>query len=87
MDMVERPYALGKKRIGQGMGQVSYISSVLENNDVKPGSEEDFVLKWSAASVYAGGSDTVRIVSIRSSFCTSVFRFILTKGETRPYLR
>lgn len=58
-DLAERPYALGKQRIGQGMSQISFISSLLENNDVKPGSEEDFVAKWSAASVYAGGADTV----------------------------
>jgi hypothetical protein len=70
-DLVERPYALGKQRIGHGMGETSYLSYILENTNVKPGSEEEFVAKWSSMSVYGGGADTVSMPFITS--CSLAF--------------
>jgi hypothetical protein len=55
-----KPYNLVKQQMAQGSFQPSYLSKLLEAEDAEPGSEREFVIKWSAASMYAGGADTVR---------------------------
>ncbi|KAE8353225.1 cytochrome P450 [Aspergillus coremiiformis] len=53
-----KPYNFVKRQMAQGNFQKSYLSSILESEDIQPGSEEEYVTKWSAATIYAGGADT-----------------------------
>ena len=85
IDLVERPYALGKQRIGHGMGRLSYLSFLLEGGDLKPGSEEEFVAKWSAMSIYGGGADTVSMtLTMRSIFPLQETLFSVFSLTTDP---
>lgn len=63
-DLVEKPYAFVRQQMAQGKNEPSYLSKLLENNNGNLSPEEDFVAKWSAASLYAGGADTVSQISI-----------------------
>lgn len=59
MDLAEKPYAFVKQQMAQGKTEPSYLSKLLEKDDGNITPEEDFVAKWSAASLYSGGADTV----------------------------
>jgi hypothetical protein len=48
-----------------GTAVPSYVSELLENKEITP--EMEYNIKWSAASFYSGGADTVRIISSRFS--------------------
>ncbi|OGM40177.1 O-methylsterigmatocystin oxidoreductase [Aspergillus bombycis] len=55
---IEKPYQLVKQQMRQGSYSPSYLASVLEQSEGKPTAEEEFVNKWTAASLYLGGADT-----------------------------
>lgn len=58
--IADRPYAFVKARMASGKYKPSYLSNIFETQGVpKPGSEEELIVKWSAASLYTGGADTV----------------------------
>ncbi|KAE8386676.1 cytochrome P450 [Aspergillus alliaceus] len=61
-----KPYNFVKHQMAQGTHHPSCLSSILESEDIRPGSEKEYVTKWSAASIYAGGADTT--VSTMSCF-------------------
>ncbi|KAF7591621.1 hypothetical protein BBP40_001260 [Aspergillus hancockii] len=61
-----KPYNLVKQQMAQGNFHPSYLSNLLGSEDIEPGSEREYVIKWSAASMYAGGADTT--VSTMSCF-------------------
>jgi hypothetical protein len=63
-DLVEKPYAFVRQQMAQGKNEPSYLSKLLENNNGNLSTEEDYAAKWSAASLYAGGADTVSQISI-----------------------
>ncbi|THC92940.1 hypothetical protein EYZ11_007583 [Aspergillus tanneri] len=50
--------------------QPSFLSNLLQETSFDEGSEEEMVVKWSAASLYAGGADTT--VSTMASFFLSM---------------
>jgi len=50
-DLVEKPYAFVRQQMAQGKNEPSYISKLLANNNGNLSPEEDFVAKWSAASL------------------------------------
>ncbi|KAF5856283.1 hypothetical protein ETB97_007639 [Aspergillus alliaceus] len=52
------PYTFTKQQMARGYNAPSIISSYLQGGDVKPGSEEEYVVKWTTASLYGGGADT-----------------------------
>ncbi|CEJ61367.1 hypothetical protein PMG11_09902 [Penicillium brasilianum] len=57
--IADRPYAFVKARMASGKYKPSYLSNIFETQGVpKPGSEEELIAKWSAASLYTGGADT-----------------------------
>lgn len=43
--------------MAEGNHRPSYLSKLLKDGDIS--TEEDYVAKWTAASLYAGGADTV----------------------------
>lgn len=54
------PYAFTKHQMTQPSHVPSFLSHQLEKGIPRPRSSEEKVAKWSAASLYAGGTDTVR---------------------------
>ncbi|KAI8178409.1 O-methylsterigmatocystin oxidoreductase [Colletotrichum sp. SAR 10_77] len=52
----EKPYAFVKHQMAQGKDTSSFVSHLIRDGGLTP--EEDFVTKWSAASLYTGGADT-----------------------------
>ncbi|EJC98991.1 cytochrome P450 [Fomitiporia mediterranea MF3/22] len=52
----EIPYAFVKQQMAAGVAAPSYISVSLEKGNRSP--DEESIIKWSAASLYAAGSDT-----------------------------
>ncbi|KXG50521.1 Cytochrome P450 [Penicillium griseofulvum] len=61
------PYSFTKQKISDGQFVPSFLSNLLRDNYVEPGTEDEEVLKWSAGSLYAGGADTT-VSSIASFF-------------------
>ncbi|OQE34915.1 hypothetical protein PENCOP_c015G06813 [Penicillium coprophilum] len=61
------PYAFTKQQMAKGQFVPSFLSNLLQENPVEPGTEEEMVIKWSAGSLYAGGADTT-VSSIASFF-------------------
>ncbi|KKA21750.1 Cytochrome P450 oxidoreductase OrdA-like protein [Rasamsonia emersonii CBS 393.64] len=56
IDLAERPYAFVKQQMKQGINEPSYVSQLLEQGNLDE--EEEFVIKWSSASLYGGAADT-----------------------------
>ncbi|KAG2159163.1 cytochrome P450 [Suillus bovinus] len=54
--MVSTPHKFVKDQMVADIAPVSFTSNLLKGGDVS--AEEDHVVKWSAFSIYAGGSDT-----------------------------
>ncbi|KAG6908024.1 hypothetical protein DXG01_006443 [Tephrocybe rancida] len=63
-EMVDQPHTFVKRGMSAGTAPISFTSSFLERKTVNP--EEEFDIKWCAASLYAGGADTT--VSANYSF-------------------
>lgn len=63
--MVEQPYQFVKDQMQAGTAQVSFVSSLLQDHDLSP--QDDFDLKWTAASLYSGGADTT-VAAINAFF-------------------
>lgn len=57
------PYAFVKRRLAQRDFEPSFLAGLIRKNEEQPGpgSYEETVIKWAAASFYGGGSDTVYI--------------------------
>ncbi|KAJ7477078.1 cytochrome P450 [Mycena galericulata] len=54
--LVEQPYSFVKHQMAAGTAPVSFTSALLEPKQLTP--EEEFDIKWSAASLYSAGADT-----------------------------
>ncbi|KAF9889649.1 hypothetical protein FE257_007157 [Aspergillus nanangensis] len=57
-DFSGKPYKFVQRQMTRGTHKPSYLSRLLERDHPQPGSEEEFVARWSASSLYGGGSDT-----------------------------
>lgn len=65
--VAEKPYAFARRQIEGGHFQPSYLSNLFGTTGCPaPGSEDELVAKMSAASLYAGGADTVRWLTLSS---------------------
>lgn len=64
------PYAFTKQQISNGRFVPSFLSNLLQNNPVEPGTEDEDIIKWSAGSLYAGGADTVRKSGLYALYLT-----------------
>ncbi|KAE9404451.1 cytochrome P450 [Gymnopus androsaceus JB14] len=56
VELVEQPHNFVKQQIIAGTARTSFTSSLLESKQLTE--EEEFDLKWSAASLYSGAADT-----------------------------
>ncbi|KDR83471.1 hypothetical protein GALMADRAFT_645322 [Galerina marginata CBS 339.88] len=63
-EMVDGPYRFVKQQVLSGSAQISFTSTLLEQKQLS--AEEEFDLKWCAASLYSGAADTT--VSAMNSF-------------------
>lgn len=61
---IERPFAFTKMQIASGNGRPSLVATLLEDLGVNHSPEEERIVKWTAATFYAAGSDTVTPISI-----------------------
>lgn len=62
--IADRPYAFVKAQMAKGKYKPSYLSNTFIAHGVpEPGSEEELVAKWTAASLYTGGADTVSLIT------------------------
>ncbi|OJJ46795.1 hypothetical protein ASPZODRAFT_97356 [Penicilliopsis zonata CBS 506.65] len=52
------PYNFVKEQMEKQTAVPSFLSNVLSKSSIKPGSQEEITIKWSAGSLYAGGADT-----------------------------
>jgi hypothetical protein len=62
LDTVEKPYAFVKQQMAHGKYEPSYTSKLIEEGNLS--AEDEFVVKWSAFSLYTGGADTVRPIDL-----------------------
>ncbi|THC93361.1 hypothetical protein EYZ11_007153 [Aspergillus tanneri] len=56
---LNKPYKFVKRQMNEMNYEPSFTSNLLRSGHVEPGSEEESVIKWSAAGLYAGGAETV----------------------------
>ncbi|KAG2067911.1 cytochrome P450 [Suillus decipiens] len=56
-EMVSAPHEFVKEQMVGGIAPTSFTSNLLEGSDLS--AEQDHTVKWSAFSLYAGGSDTI----------------------------
>lgn len=59
-ELAERPMQFVRKKMKEQQFETSYVSAIYERADGKMSAEEEHVLKYSAASLYTGGADTVK---------------------------
>jgi hypothetical protein len=62
LELGNKPYAFVCQQMAEGTNEPSYVSKIHEKANSKLSPEEEFVAKWSAASLYSGGADTVSSV-------------------------
>jgi len=72
MDAANKPYDFAKQQMAQGTNKPSYISKLLARSNGMPSPDEESVAKWSAATLYAAGAETVSRVSVTLclAFCS-----------------
>ncbi|KAG1817986.1 cytochrome P450 [Suillus subaureus] len=70
-EMVSAPHDFVKDQMAAGTAPTSFTSNLLEGSNIS--AEEDHTVKWSAFSLYAGGSDTT--VSALYSFFLAMTLF------------
>lgn len=58
-NLVENPVKFTKFQMGRGENPQSFVSTLLQQG------EKEENVKWSAAGLYGGGSDTVRSNNLR----------------------
>ncbi|KAL4801867.1 cytochrome P450 [Aspergillus unguis] len=64
--LLDLPFAFVKDQVHLGNNEPSYVSNLLRDKGISPGSNEESEVKWTAVSLYFGGADTT--VSTISSF-------------------
>ncbi|KAJ5780204.1 hypothetical protein N7457_005364 [Penicillium paradoxum] len=78
------PYAFVKRQMSIGQSRPSFLSNLLRNNPVEPGTKEENMIEWSAAALYGGGADTT--VSSLSSFFQAMALFPDTQRKAQQEL-
>lgn len=59
-NVANKPYTFVQQRMRDGKYEPSYLSNLFKADGCPAsGTEEEIVAKWTAASLYTGGADTV----------------------------
>ncbi|KAJ5281712.1 hypothetical protein N7478_007084 [Penicillium angulare] len=82
--LAEVPHEFVTQQMKNGSFSPSFLSEVLQKHPVEPGSKEEIILKWSAGSMYAGGSDTT--VSSISCFFLAMALFPEAQSKAQEEL-
>jgi hypothetical protein len=62
--VADKPYDFVQRRMEAGKHEPSYLANLFKTDGYPTsGSEEELVAKWTAASLYTGGADTVGFAS------------------------
>ena len=64
-EFYDKPFAFVKQQMAAGVNVPSYVSALLEQENLS--ADEEDIIKWTSQSLYAGGSETVRLA--RHSIC------------------
>ena len=59
LNTIEKPYRFVEEQMSRGTYAPSYVASLLEEDTSQWTAEEEHAAKWTAASLYLGGADTV----------------------------
>jgi cytochrome P450 len=83
MDTVDKPFKYVKYQMAHNASHPSLVSKLLEQAPEKRliGPEEEFIIKWTAASLYTGGADTT--VSTLSTFFLAMSLFPEVQKKAR----
>ncbi|KAG6895729.1 hypothetical protein C0992_012999 [Termitomyces sp. T32_za158] len=76
LETVETPFSFVKNEMAAGTAPISFVSSLMAGKDVDH--EEEFDIKWSALSLYAGGADTT---------VSAIYSFFLAMALTPEVMR
>ncbi|OCB88740.1 cytochrome P450 [Sanghuangporus baumii] len=79
MDHVDKPVEFVKRQMAAGINAPSYTSSLLAKGDHDP--EHEFIVKWSAQSLYGGGADTTVNVLQCLFLAMMVYPEVLRKAQ------
>ncbi|KAF6751633.1 cytochrome P450 [Ephemerocybe angulata] len=80
-EMVDGPHRFVKDQMSSGSADPSFTSNLLEAEAEATTEEAEFDIKWSAASLYSGGSDTT-VSSIHAFFLAiSLFPDVQAKAQ------
>ena len=77
-ELIAQPYAFVKQQLDQGTNSTSFLSRALELSDGD--ANEDDINKYTAITLYAGGSDTVwyLVLIVPSTHCSFVMSLYST---------
>lgn len=59
MELAEKPLRFVKQEMATKCYDPSFVSEIYDKSAQDMNAEEQYVTKWAAASLYAGGADTV----------------------------
>jgi hypothetical protein len=59
MELVERPVQFVRRQMAEGRNAASVASDLIQKADGDKELEQESVIKWTAASLYTAGADTV----------------------------
>lgn len=59
--LAEKPYAFVESQIQQGTNESSFVSNIVGQSGGRLTLETEHITKWTAASLYTGGADTVSV--------------------------
>ncbi|KAK1988144.1 O-methylsterigmatocystin oxidoreductase [Colletotrichum cereale] len=79
MESVERPYAFVEHQMAQGQNRLSYLSRLIEFGKDTP--EDKYIGKWSASSLYQGGSDTTLAAILAFYLAMTLFPDVQKKAQ------
>lgn len=57
--LAEMPFRFTRKQIKEKSHSLSFVSELYERAGEKASADDDKVIKWTAASIYGAGADTV----------------------------
>jgi cytochrome P450 len=79
-EMTDKPHEVVKNQMADGSASRSFTSELLEGRNLNPAQE--YVVKWSAQTLYSGGADTTVAVNHSFFLAMTLFPDIQKKAQT-----
>lgn len=61
MELAERPMRFVRKQMKENHHAPSYVSTLYEKTGDETTADDEEIIKWTAASMFSAGADTVRL--------------------------